>query len=546
MNNFRPVFRTVGAALACFCACVVPALSAGLEIGPGGEAEDSDVAATVVVFNNLSYDSVNLASYYAKLRGIPFSHLIGLDCSNNEEITRDEYDQTIARPLRKAFLDRDWWRLETSDAGQTAVRQSKIRYVVLMRGIPLKIAATTAPYPGNVVSGQQPIASRNDAAVDSELACLGFFSRQISGVARNPYYRSYLPIRDANLPALLLVCRLDGPTPEIVRRVIDDSIATERAGLWGFAYIDVRGIKDGGYAEGEAWLRNAAADARTHGLPVIGDESPETFPAGYPMRNAAYYYGWYSGGVDGPFLRSDFRFNKGAIAVHIHSSSASTLRDPNACWTAPLIARGAAATIGNVYEPYLVFTSNLDVLHERLRNGFTFAESAYMSMRALSWMTTFIGDPLYRPCKVFADVIGPSPKLSPEAQAYITGAGGWYNQSRAAGAAMLKRSGTQLKSGLIFEGLGLLEQSVDDTEAALAAFKRARRSYSDTEDILRVTLHEIGLLRAAGRKEEALAATRSAINTCRGSLTEPLLRAMELQLVPPPPPPPSPTPIPAS
>ena len=115
------------------------------------------------------------------------------------------------------------------------------------------------------------------------------------------------------------------------------------------------------------------------------------------MTDCALYYGWYAGSVAGPFIQSDFRFVPGAIAVHIHSFSASTLRDPGGGWVGPLLTKGAAASLGNVYEPYLQFTSHLDMFNDRLLHGFTFAESAYMSTRAVSWMSVMVGDPLYRP-----------------------------------------------------------------------------------------------------------------------------------------------------
>ena len=127
------------------------------------------------------------------------------------------------------------------------------------------------------------------------------------------------------------------------------------------------------------------------------------FPEGYPMRYAALYLGWYSEKIGGPFVRPGFRFLPGAIAVHIHSFSAATVRDPKANWVGPLLDLGAAATVGNVYEPYLSLTPHLDILEERLRLGFTFAEAAYSSQRVLSWMTTFVGDPLYRPFPAVAD-----------------------------------------------------------------------------------------------------------------------------------------------
>ena len=66
---------------------------------------------------------------------------------------------------------------------------------------------------------------------------------------------------------------------------------------------------------------------------------------------------------------ADFRFCPGAVAVHIHSFSAATLRDPLADWAGPLLWRGAAATLGNVYEPYLDSHAATRRLHDRLRAG---------------------------------------------------------------------------------------------------------------------------------------------------------------------------------
>ena len=57
-------------------------------------------------------------------------------------------------------------------------------------------------------------------------------------------------------------------------------------------------------------------------------------------------------------------------------------------------------------------TPHLDIFHDRLRAGFTFAESAYMSQRVLSWMTTFVGDPLYRPFKGAASSRKSRPRAS--------------------------------------------------------------------------------------------------------------------------------------
>ena len=74
------------------------------------------------------------------------------------------------------------------------------------------------------------------------------------------------------------------------------------------------------------------------------------------------------------------------------------LRDPHARWIGPFINKGATATFGSVFEPYLELTPDQPLFFSRLiQNGFSFGEAGYASARALSWQTVFIGDPLYRP-----------------------------------------------------------------------------------------------------------------------------------------------------
>jgi len=63
-----------------------------------------------------------------------------------------------------------------------------------------------------------------------------------------------------------------------------------------------------------------------------------------------------------------------------------------------LLAKGATITMGSVDEPYLSGTPNVAAFIERLvYRGFSFGEAAYTSQSSLSWQTTVVGDPLYRP-----------------------------------------------------------------------------------------------------------------------------------------------------
>ncbi|MBI3877415.1 MAG: TIGR03790 family protein, partial [Verrucomicrobia bacterium] len=242
-------------------------------------------------------------------------------------------------------------------------------------------------------------ARRNEAAVDSELALLPLARAgyTLAGAFDNPHYGTTNSAAMHPTNGILLVARLDGPTADIARGLVDKALQAESDGLWGRAYFDARGLTNGPYLLGDEWIRGAASTARRFGFETVLDDKPETFPAAFPLSHVALYAGWYDANMSGPFARTQVEFMPGAIAYHLHSFSAQTLRTGSDHWVGPLLARGATATMGCVDEPFLTGTPNLHVFFERLMQGFTFGEAAYASQAALSWQTTVAGDPLYRP-----------------------------------------------------------------------------------------------------------------------------------------------------
>lgn len=494
-------------------------------------AEVPLVDSTIVVYNKSLPDSVDLANFYAKQRGVARDHLVGLLCSTEEEITREEYDSKIAEPLREIFKERYWWTFHETDGSKTTVTASSIHFVAICRGLPLKIRATTAPYPGDEPGGS-PVLNRNEASVDSELAMLAAYSRKISGPMNNPYFKHFGPIADFTDAVQLLVCRLDGPTTPMVRQMIVDAISAEKTGLWGRAYIDSSHSTNSGMEMGDKWLTDVSEQLHKAGVPVVYDDSPAIFPQEYPMTDCAVYYGWYAPDVAGPFEAPGFRFVPGAVAVHIHSFSAATVRDSNAGWVGPFVARGAAATMGNVYEPYLQLTAHLDLFNDRLLHGLTLAESAYASLPALSWMSVVVGDPLYRPFLSWLqiDASHDSDKATANWRMYHDFAAKYFPNSSTQYRALARQAASRARNCPMLEDLGLMEARDGNFSSAVGYFSQARACYSARDDILRVVIEEADAWAKQNKPKRALDLVRGVLKIVSDAPAARLLQKIEHDL----------------
>lgn len=366
-------------------------------------------AEVVVLYNSRVGDSRKLAEYYAAQRQVPKAQILGFDLPTGEDMTRADYHEKLEKPLAKKLEAAKLWRIGTLESPNTngalvqlenRVVESRIRYAVLCYGVPLRILADANLYEAASMR-MRPELRRNEASVDSELACLPLFKSDYPrvGLMNNPVYgvTNGAWIHPTN--GVLMVARLDGPTPEIARRLVDQAQQAERDGLWGRAYIDLRNIADPGLKQGDDWIRTASEVCKTAGFETVVDQSGALFPAAFPMSHVAFYAGWYSEHVIGAFDRPTVEFMPGAFAYHLHSFSAASLRNTNRNWVGPLLAKGVTATMGTVNEPYLGGTPDIGTFAARfLYFGMTLGEAGCAAQSVLSWQTTLVGDPLYRPC----------------------------------------------------------------------------------------------------------------------------------------------------
>lgn len=352
----------------------------------------------VIVANTSAPDSRELAAYYAAARGIPAENIVALPLPTEETISWPDFVAKVFNPLFTELTQRGWIEafpaqgVDPFGRRRAMILGHRISYLVLLRGVPLRIAENDEWKPATLPAGPAANSAVNHAAVDSELALLVQSGTPVVGLIPNPVFRQRHAAGVLG-DSLVRVARLDGPTPAAVRGMIDSALAGERQGLAGRAYVDIGGPSP----LGNKWLDTVAAQIVADGFETDVDRAGATLAPLARFDAPVLYFGWYAGAVNGPFTVPGFRFPPGAIAVHIHSYSAQSLRSEKQYWCGPLIARGVAATLGNVFEPYLEATHNLELFVEALRRGETFGAAAYYALPVLSWQSVALGDPLYRP-----------------------------------------------------------------------------------------------------------------------------------------------------
>ena len=491
----------------------------------------------VIVYNSNIPESKELAEYYALSRFIPTENLVGINVSEKESISRSSYNKTIKKPLKEIFNDKKWWSLSKDPHGVIKPNYSKIKVIVCMRGVPYKIQRTPRPKGADGKAQKIPTGTQDEASVDSELALLGVEGIPTKGLVNNPYYKSQSTFAKASLPQMLLVGRIDGPSYAICKSMIKDALATESRGLWGMCYLDLA-LKGGNYKVGDDWLESIAKQNHTLGIPTVVDRNKQTYTTNYPMNDAALYFGWYQRTRNGALLNPKFKFRQGAIAVHLHSFSAASLRSSKKNWCGPILAKGAAATLGNVYEPYLAPTHNFAIFYDRLIKGHTLVEAAYMSLPGLSWQQVVVGDPLYRP---FIHIRGGGVKHYKDSNyRAIQVANSLWGKQPTELVAKLRTAADKKNKAKFYEYLGLWHRENNYTEQANDYFKLSAKTFLEESDRLRQWLLIADNQRSSGNKKAAIKTLRET-DALIADIPEKLALKALLNILDPPPPPPAST-----
>ncbi len=377
---------------------------AAVVIARAAAPAESLASRVVLLANRDDPDSLRIAQHYAEARGVPAANILAFKMPLTEEITWREFLATIWQPLLAQLVQDKWIDavpMNLTDAigrRKYYVNGHRIAALVTCRGVPLKIAHDPELFAEVLPFTRRREFRVNNGAVDAELSLLAFPNYPINAFMPNPLFQNDRP-NAYELGQVVKVSRLDGPTVDDALALVDRALEAERTGLLGRAYVDIANRDE----LGDSWFEATARQLEALGFDTSVDRNNATMPATARCDAPVLYFGWYAWNVDGPFTLPGFRFPPGAIAFHLHSFSAGTLRNPNAGWAGPFVARGVTATFGNVYEPYLTFSHRPNLLLKALARGANLVDAAYYALQALSWQEIVIGDPLYRPFAVPLD-----------------------------------------------------------------------------------------------------------------------------------------------
>lgn len=333
----------------------------------------------IVLWNDAEPEAKGIAEHYAARRAIPAANLCRVTTTTAETIGWLEFREQILRPLGR-FLE----------------RFPEALYLVPVYGIPLRISEETpendAPADGPPGTVTKWVTGRDYASVDAELALIPQPGHDLEGWLDSEVYGKDEPLTPAH--RLFLVSRLDGPTPAVAKALVDRAVYAETYGLSGGAGVDARGL-DPATALGkiDAEIRRAKEVFEAAGIACKLEDTAEAADLS-GFADCAFYWGWSASDWTGT---GGFAFRPGAVAAHLHASSAATLRQPERGWVGPLLAHGAACAAGTAYEPLVTGFPSMTVVFDRLLKGYTWGEACAMGNLKLSWMAVFAGDPLYAP-----------------------------------------------------------------------------------------------------------------------------------------------------
>ena len=346
-------------------------------------------------------DSYEIAMYYQAKRRIPSINVCPVNTAVSETINRQQYDRNF--DTTDNYDDITHIKQVIEDCLISRGIRDKIRYIVLVKGIPLRID----PY---------QYADYNYAdysSVDAAVALL-FQNYSITWRLTNPYFNKATNLTLQNLfegftyqgagfNLSYLVTRIDGYNASEVINSIDKAWSHDISLMAQWVLDDD--------PDGAGWDCDYMSNANTllcNNLQLCSYVSYENTNLALTSPEDVNYnevVGYSSHGVYGSELGDNaiqngilsFGLKNGSVYTSWESFNGITFSTPDITThntIADWIRYGGTAGVGNVYEPWCSGIVHEDILFSRLAAGYPLADASYMSMQYLDFVTVVAGDPL--------------------------------------------------------------------------------------------------------------------------------------------------------
>lgn len=328
-------------------------------------------ARVLVVCNQNSRDSVEIASYYMRKRQVPTAHILRIQTGTDDTLPTERFESEIASPIKRKIAE----------------LKKPIDFIVLTKGLPIRVKDGWGYSVDSLVAGLplgwEPSPPGPTAPTSETI------ERMIS-----PYFNSGERFNSAKFK-MYLVGRLDGYTVADAKALVDRSIAaTPAKGLFFF---------DQSYRGGEAsddldrQLLDAGNLVVRRGRRAITEQSKDFVDPKEPLMG---YISWGSNDPKfDPTTYRALRFLPGSIAETFVSTSARSFRPETSGQSqiGDLIRQGVTGVKGYVSEPWTIALARPAILVERYTRGWTLAESFYAASPVIKWKDIVVGDPIAAP-----------------------------------------------------------------------------------------------------------------------------------------------------
>jgi uncharacterized protein (TIGR03790 family) len=394
-----------------------PPVSADAEAGTPTSPPRRTPDEVLVVYNASSPISTAVANDYAQKRNV--ANLLAVMCADsavstdNETIALADYTSSIATPI-----------------GQYLASHAQIDFIVLTKGVPIRIDGAPTGSGFNSSPAGQPSVDSFLAAIDyptlsgaTEIGITG--SGTVGKGWLNRYWNAAVPFHHAQFGGYL-VTRLDGYTQADAQSLVTRALAAEQAPPAGSVLFDVPvaiGLGDktsppaavtgtipqeSSYDTWNADMLRAHDMMEATGIPNELDLAT-SFVGG--RSNLTGYFSW--GSNDPAFDATAYEsltFAPGSLSDTAVSTSGRTFLPTSGGQSllVDLIAHGLTSGKGYVGEPLLQAVASPSIALARYYSGYSMAESLYAASRFVGWEDVVIGDPLCTPYSDRGAVVAPT------------------------------------------------------------------------------------------------------------------------------------------